>query len=377
MIELKGMTWDHSRGYDPMIATSEEFKKKNDNNIKIHWDKRPLQAFADRPIEEMTDNYDLIVIDYPHVGEIAAKELLENFDKPAYADKLSVLAKESVGKSHQSYFINNHQWALAIDAASQVSAHREDLIGNLPLTWSDLIELAKKNQVLWPLKPVHAISSFYSICNNIDKPFNSDSKNFVNKKTAIKALQMMKAVNQYLTKECLQMDPIQASEYMVENDDIVFCPYIYGFSNYSRLGYRKAILTFTNVMDLEGNGPVGTHLGGTGIAVSKKSSYKKEAFEYAFWVASSNCQKGIFYENGGQPGNAIAWEDQKINAETNSFFNNTRDTLEGAWVRPRHNGYMKFQDMSGDIINDFLKNNLKEQDIYDKLNYEFKKSFVQ
>ncbi len=376
MIELKGMTWDHSRGYDPMIATSEEFKKKNDNNIKIHWDKRPLQAFADRPIEKMTDDYDLIVIDYPHVGEIAAKELLENFDKPVYADKLSVLAKESVGKSHQSYFINNHQWALAIDAASQVSAHREDLIGNLPLTWSDLIELAKKNQVLWPLKPVHAISSFYSICNNIDKPFNSDSKNFVNKKTAIKALQMMKAVNQYLTKECLQMDPIQASEYMVENDDIVFCPYIYGFSNYSRLGYRKAILTFTNVMDLEGNGPVGTHLGGTGIAVSKKSSYKKEAFEYAFWVASSNCQKGIFYENGGQPGNAIAWEDQKINAETNSFFNNTRDTLEGAWVRPRHNGYMKFQDMSGDIINDFLKNNLNEEDIYDKLNYEFKKSFV-
>ena len=30
-------------------------------------DKRPLQAFADRPIEEMTDDYDLIVIDYPHV----------------------------------------------------------------------------------------------------------------------------------------------------------------------------------------------------------------------------------------------------------------------------------------------------------------------
>ena len=376
MIELKGMTWDHSRGYDPMIATSEEFKKKNDNNIKIHWDKRPLQAFADRPIEEMTDNYDLIVIDYPHVGEIAAKELLENFDKPAYTDKLSILAKESVGKSHQSYFINNHQWALAIDAASQVSAYRKDLIDNLPLTWSDLIELAKKNQVLWPLKPVHAISSFYSICNNIDKPFNSVSKNFVNKKTAVKTLQMMKAVNQYLTKECLQMDPIQASEYMVENEDIVYCPYIYGFSNYSRLGFRKNILSFSNVINLEGNGPVGTHLGGTGIAVSKKSSYKQEAFEYAFWIASSNCQKSVFYENGGQPGNAIAWEDQKINAETNSFFNNTRDTLEGAWVRPRHNGYMKFQDMSGDIINDFLKNNLKEQDIYDKLNYEFKKSFV-
>ena len=60
------------------------------------------------------------------------------------------------------------------------------------------------------------------------------------------------------------------------------------------LGYRKTILTFSNVMDLEGNGPVGTHLGGTGIAVSKKSSYKKEAFEYAFWVASSKLSKRCF-----------------------------------------------------------------------------------
>jgi hypothetical protein len=28
MIDLKGMTWDHSRGFDPMVATSESFKKK-------------------------------------------------------------------------------------------------------------------------------------------------------------------------------------------------------------------------------------------------------------------------------------------------------------------------------------------------------------
>jgi hypothetical protein len=27
MITLKGMTWDHSRGYDPMIATSKVFAK--------------------------------------------------------------------------------------------------------------------------------------------------------------------------------------------------------------------------------------------------------------------------------------------------------------------------------------------------------------
>ena len=50
-----------------------------------------LQEFADRPIGEMTDDYDLIVIDYPHVVEIAAKGLLDNFDKPQYMHNLTNL----------------------------------------------------------------------------------------------------------------------------------------------------------------------------------------------------------------------------------------------------------------------------------------------
>ena len=51
MIRLKGMTWDHSRGYDPMIATSKVFAERHNNEVSIEWDKRSLQAFADRPIE--------------------------------------------------------------------------------------------------------------------------------------------------------------------------------------------------------------------------------------------------------------------------------------------------------------------------------------
>ena len=376
MINLKGMTWDHPRGYDPMVASSESFTKKHNNSISITWDKRPLQAFADRPIEQMTGKYDLIVIDYPHVGEVSANGLLDNFDKSEYTDQLSKLFQESVGQSHKSYFVDNHQWALAIDAATQVAVYRKDLIDFLPSSWNDLIELTKNRKVFWPLKPVHAISSFYSICNNIGKPFQVNSKDFVSKKEAIITLAMMKEIIKYLPKECLQMDPIQTCEYMSENNDIFYCPYIYGFSNYSRNGFKKNVLLFSNVMDLEGNGPIGTQLGGTGIAVSNASTFKKEAFQYGLWVACAECQKDIFYKNGGQPGNAIAWEDKIINEETNNFFYNTRATLEGAWVRPKYNGYMKFQDLSGDIINDFLKNNLKEEVIYDKLNYEFRKSFI-
>ena len=163
MITLKGMTWNHSRGYDPMIATSKVFAKKHNYNISIEWDKRSLQEFADRPIEQMTEEYDLMVIDYPHVGEVSAKGLLQNFDLAKYKDDLELLKKQSVGLSHQSYNIDGHLWALALDAATQVCCFRSDLITSLPKSWDELVVLAKNKRVIWPLKPVHAISSFYSI----------------------------------------------------------------------------------------------------------------------------------------------------------------------------------------------------------------------
>ena len=46
---------------------------------------------------------------------------------------------------------------------------------------------------------------------------------------------------------------------------------------------------------------------------------------------------------GGQPGHAAAWEDDAVNRAAADFYRATRQTLEGAWVRPRHDGYMHFQ----------------------------------
>ena len=154
MITLKGITWDHSRGYDPMIATSKVFAEKHNNEVFIEWDKRSLQAFADRPIEQMVEEYDLMVIDYPHVGEVSAKGLLQNFDVAKYNNELELLQKQSVGLSHQSYNIDGHQWALALDAATQVSCYRNDLITSHPKSWDDLFQLSKNNKVIWPLKPI-------------------------------------------------------------------------------------------------------------------------------------------------------------------------------------------------------------------------------
>ena len=375
MITLRGMTWDHSRGYDPMIATSKVFAEKHNNEVFIEWDKRSLQAFADRPIEQMVEEYDLMVIDYPHVGEVSAKGLLQNFDVAKYNNELELLQKQSVGLSHQSYNIDGHQWALALDAATQVSCYRSDLITLLPKSWDDLIKLSQTKRVIWPLKPVHAISSFYSVYNNLTEEFEPNNKNFIQKDFGVKTLQMMKQISQYLPSECFSMDPINTAEILSEHDDFYYSPYTYGFSNYSRIDYRKNLLTYGNVIDLSGKGPHGTHLGGTGIAISSKSKNKDLSLEYSYWIAGSECQQTTFCVNGGQPGNSEAWENDTINLETNNFFKNTRLTLDQAWVRPRHNGYMKFQNESGNMINEYLQSNVNEVDVIDKLKLMYAESF--
>ena len=198
---------------------------------------------------------------------------------------------------------------------------------------------------------------------------------FIDKNFGVETLTMMKAVSKELITDCLTMDPIQTAELMTETNDFFYCPYIYGFSNYSRKNYRKYILKYIDVINLSGKGPAGTHLGGTGIAVSNVSKNKDLAIEYAFWIASAECQKSLFYESGGQPGNSVAWEDDKINKETNNFFRGTRKTLDLAWVRPRHNGYMKFQDESGNLINEYLQSEIKAESICEKLIDMYNESF--
>tara|TARA_B100001996_G_scaffold284244_1_gene224557 strand:+ start:650 stop:1798 length:1149 start_codon:yes stop_codon:yes gene_type:complete len=378
MITLKGMTWDHARGYDPMIATSKEYSKKN-SGVEILWDKRSLQAFADRPIELMVHDYDFIVIDHPHVGEASSKKLLYDFSlEQNYSKQLEELSKKSVGMSHASYNFNNGQYALAIDAATPVAAYRPDLLENIPLNINDVIQLAEKNKVLWPLNPVFCITYFNSIAANWGTPINTPKKHFIDKKIGIEILILMKRLTRLLPQECLKMDPIQTLDFMSENNDKIYSPMLYGYVNYSREGFRKNRIKFDDMPSFDSSFKVnckGSQIGGTGLAISAFSKNIDLALDYAFWVASQECQSSLFYFSGGQPGHLDAWKNNQINKDSLNFFLSTLKTMENGWVRPRYNGYMYFQDIAGSIINDFLNSDDKEETIIDKLTREFEKSF--
>jgi len=374
---LKGMTWDHARGFDPMIASAKKFCSENPD-VKIIWEKRSLQAFADRPIELMAFDYDLMVIDHPHVGEASRKDLIYELNHSEdYKNELKILEQESVGLSHQSYNFNDNQYALAIDAAAPVSSYRKDLLNNIPKTFEDVIQLAEKSLVMWPIKPVDAISSFNTIAANLGNPINSKEGVFIELPIANSILEMMKKLADLVPRECLSMNPIETLDYMSTNDDILYCPLLYGYSNYSRLNFRESLIHFTDIPSFNGkeNNCSGSQLGGTGLAISKSTKHLKTALKYSFWVASANCQRELYYDSGGQPGNVLAWRDDKINENCNNFFKNTLKTLDKSWLRPRYDGYMYYQDKAGTLINNFLKGENSIDFTVNAMKKEFDKSF--
>ena len=69
-VALKGMTWNHPRGYLPLEAAAREWEART--GVAVNWDKRSLQDFESFPVELLAREYDLIIIDHPHVGQITA-----------------------------------------------------------------------------------------------------------------------------------------------------------------------------------------------------------------------------------------------------------------------------------------------------------------
>jgi len=98
------------------------------------------------------------------------------------------------------------------------------------------------------------------------------------------------------------------------------------------------------------------------------------AADYAFWIAGAECQKGLFFENGGQPAHAAAWDDAACNEACDGFFRRTRETLETSWLRPRYDGYMGLQDRGGDLVQAHLKGEAAAEATLDALDAAYRES---
>lgn len=374
-ITLKGMTWNHPRGYDPMVACSRRWF--GETGVRVEWKKRSLQDFETFPVEELARQFDLIVIDHPHVGQITHEKCLLPLDVAGRESERAALAAASIGQSYPSYAWQRRQWAFPIDAATQVQAWRPDLQSNPPGTWTEMLELARAGKVLIPLRPPHSLMSFYTLCGNLGRPCAVEGPDeLINLETGAQVFEMLREIAALVDPACFEMDPIAVLERMAAPETTaVVSPLIYGYVSYSVKDFRPGLIRFGDIPPVGKHGPIGSALGGTGIAVSAFSENPDAAIDFAYWIASGDVQKADYAAAGGQPGHAQAWEDAAVNLATADFYRATRATLDAAWVRPRHDGYMGFQQAASDRLNEGLLRHQSAKVMVADINRLFVESF--
>jgi multiple sugar transport system substrate-binding protein len=299
------------------------------------------------------------------------------------ANILNELKISSAGPSFESYHYHGKQWALPIDAAMQCASYRADLMNtySIPNTWEEVFALAKtlaskKLYIGMALCPTDCLCSFLSLTAQMGSPIQENNELLNNEllvqpSVGLKALTMLRSMRDEFHPKALDWNPIALYDYMAEQNDIAYSPLAFCYTNYSRAGFRKNILKYHTAPEI--NNAV---LGGAGIAITSSCSNIQEAANYAAWICAGEIQSTIYVNTQGQPGNKTAWENKQANVITNNFFTNTMASLTNAYLRPRYQGWPKFQTFLGETIHAYLVHDTAPELVLEKLQAAYTASYL-
>lgn len=362
---FKGLTWDHPRGYNALAAAEKA-------GGPVHWETQPLEGFESAPIVELCERYDLVVLDHPHLGEALASDCLRPMDEVLPDAALAEIAKGAVGPSCFSYVMQGRQWALPLDAATQVMAMRPDLLDTRPETWDDVINLSTNGCVALSLAGPHAFLSFLSICASLEPTLNMGDGDWPAQTSLRAAFEVLATLAIQSPASTRDLNPIGILDHMGRFDDVALVPLIYGYVNYAKPDLSKPI-RFADA-PRSGAGAPGSIVGGTGIAVSKRAKVNDTLRDHLLWLMAPDTQRGFIPDNDGQPGFECAWTDARVNTEWGGFYQGTLETLRASTMRPRHDGYIAFQTLASAFLRDALDSKASATSVARRLTEMFEAS---
>ncbi len=357
---LRGITWNHSRAFPPLVAASQRYEELHPQ-VRINWEKRSLDDFGHLGLAELARTYDLLIIDHPMLGEVHRDGTLLDLQPRLQPSVLAEFEMDALGPCFDSYRYQSRLYALPIDAAAPAASFRADLLDHdglqPPANWDQLIGLARSGGVCMPGFPADLFLNFLGMCITRHGMIASRDQ-FLDPRIAQLCLEDLHELASLMPAAIYKMNPIDIYEAMVSGDNFTYCPFAYTYNNYSRPGFAAHALLFANPVTLREGIPLRTVLGGTGIAVSAGCAHAAAAIDFCLFVAGAACQRHIYGMCGGQPASKAAWCDPLLNRVSNHFFERTMASLENACVRPRHAGYIRLQRAAGDIMTEFLQQQL-------------------
>lgn len=341
-----GITWDHPRGRNALVAAADR-ERAAGTGLDIHWEAHSLENFESYPIDELARDHDLIVLDHPHLGEALEHGSLIALETVVDPSVLAGWRSAAVGSSFSSYAVAGAQWAVPLDAATQVAVRKTSLLSAPPRTWAEVRELSTEVPVALSLAGPHAYLTFASICAAYGDP--CDGADLVSDEVALTALDLMTDIAGRAPAGTATANPIALLERLRDTTDIAYCPLVYGYVTYSSSDVR-----FSDAPVATAGGRHGSTLGGTGLALSRRAVVTPELVRHIEWLMGDVAQTQFIPRHDGQPSARLAWLDPDLDEVAAGFYRGTLDTVSDAWVRPRHAGYIRFQGEASAVVRDII-----------------------
>ncbi|MBX6360729.1 MAG: extracellular solute-binding protein [Acidobacterium ailaaui] len=361
-----------------MVAVAQRYEELHPG-IRIHWEKRTLDEFGHKPVDQLIHDFDLIVIDHPWAGFCFTQCLVFDLKKLLSQEQLKDLQQNCIGLSFESYLYGDKLLAIPIDTAAPVPSWRPDIFERegfpLPETWDELVALSDKKQVVMPGFDADLFLNWMMLLYALDAhPFEHED-HFAEREGGMEAAFLLKRLAEPMPKEIIHWNPIFIAELMTQSDHIAYCPFAYSYNNYSRPSFVNNPLRYGNLIAMDGK-PLRSILGGAGIAISSGCKEIEIAVDFSLYCASAAIQSGIYTYSGGQPVRKEAWEDDQLKQFTGGFFEDTYLTHQNALIRPRYNGFVNFQKKAGLLLQQFIMGEISGNKMWESLEKNYYESLV-
>ena len=308
-VRLSGLTWDHPRGYRVLDALAGALEP----DVSVHWQRQPLEGFESRPLRSLADDFDLLVVDHPGLGEAIRDGALLPLDEVFGEQELAAWRTASVGASYDSYVLGGRPWALPLDAAAQVAVARPDLMEARPASWEQACQAARTHPTALCLGGPHALLMFSAICLAAGAdPARDDAKTgdrgvagnqrpagdhrpFVAEAAGTAALAIMSDLLAQADRGLSQRNPIGVLDAMAADGGPAYCPLVYGYVTYQRpLGGEPGSSRLAAFNAPAGPAGIGSVLGGTGVAITRSAVELGAAAALIRTLLSDEVQIGRF-----------------------------------------------------------------------------------
>lgn len=327
---LRVVAWDDPRCVQPLEAAAEAWLERTGERIEIV--RRPLTAFNDQPLIELSPICDVMIIDYPHIAKALDERAITPIESLVGAEALRHHAKRAVGPAQDSFVVGGVTAALASDAACLVSAFRrgtfEAWSEPVPETWDDVFALQemRPGSVALALHSTDAISCLMSLAAGAGAGPDGGDRLFPDPGAALRSLDLLKRLTERVSDLCWASTPQALFIAALSNAEIAYIPFTFGYSQKTKP--EQGGWSFG--APPRGSGSL---LGGAGMAVSSQSAAKDRAALFVEWYCGDDGQR-LAGRHGGQPAGLAAWDDPVADRMADGFFSDTRPIQERAYVRP-------------------------------------------